>query len=685
MWHNLCTILLVFEIFVAFLFIVNVIKNNKKTIKLFFFFIISLMINYLIYIIPVLYLQEVDAVPINLFLEAIKTLIYSIQVFVFNVHFTNYIETFAYNFPIFSVNFTIGISLAIGLTITAAINVLKETIINYYRKWKALNKSSCDIVFGIGDIELNYIKSSSNCVIWLEDESKNIVNDLIEQGYIVINKKLTLDILKSKLFNDLSEYHLVIFNDKQSDKFIKYIELINSYIKEEDKRNFFLHIETNYDKIETIRRELIQSNDIESNVFLFGRNELTVRNLIDEHPLVKYLPNDFILDNTCIKSDKKINVFIIGFGWLNKELYRQLLLNNQFVSIKDDKFVSHLVNYIIIDTNPKVEKDNILNKINYKLNKIEEHPTIKKLEPLANSKCIISDLDSFETIEMIKETLNDENSYNFIFVGCGGDYQNIELSSKLSFELFDYDNYHLFTRVTSSSLIYDHQNTKVTYYGEHNKVLTHDVIINEKLINCAKRINSTYNLVKSKKRSKEWERLDFVEMYNNIYAMLSVRTKLNLLGYDYVDNTSAVNKVSKEEFLNHYFEGNIPNINEKNMYDAPKDYFEITRRNALIYQEHLRWSAFFLLNGYSPMPISKIKVLGENKIYRKDYERKLHASLVHYYSLKDLTDYYKKLCDENNVSFYTSLEDLYYYDCTTLEMSYDVLELEGYKVIKKEK
>jgi hypothetical protein len=60
-------------------------------------------------------------------------------------------------------------------------------------------------------------------------------------------------------------------------------------------------------------------------------------------------------------------------------------------------------------------------------------------------------------------------------------------------------------------------------------------------------------------------------------------------------------------------------------------------------------------------------------------------SLVIIISLIYILFHYKKLCDENKVSFYTSLEDLYYYDCTTLEMSYDVLELEGYKVIKKEK
>ena len=172
-------------------------------------------------------------------------------------------------------------------------------------------------------------------------------------------------------------------------------------------------------------------------------------------------------------------------------------------------------------------------------------------------------------------------------------------------------------------------------------------------------------------------------MYNNIYAMLNVRTKLNLLGFDYVEKTSNDNKVSKEEFLLSYFEGNIPKVNEKNMYEAPLDYFAITKRNVLIYQEHLRWSAFFLVNGYSPMPIHKIKVLKENNIYRKDYERKLHSSLISYYSLKDLTEYYKKICNESNVRFYEVLEDLYYYDCTTLEMSYDVLELEGYKMIRK--
>ena len=50
--------------------------------------------------------------------------------------------------------------------------------------------------------------------------------------------------------------------------------------------------------------------------------------------------------------------------------------------------------------------------------------------------------------------------------------------------------------------------------------------------------------------------------------------------------------------------------------------------------------------------------------------------------LKDLEKYYYEIGNNSSYGSYDALLDLYYYDCTTLEMSYDILKEEGYEIIK---
>ena len=200
---------------------------------------------------------------LNILLQVIKTVIFSIQLFLFNVNFTEYFERLAGVYNIYSMVFTMEILLSLLVTVTTAINLLKDTVINAFKLINVNRSNNIDIILGDNEIELNYAKTSSNAIVWLSDASRSKVNDLIEEGYTVINKKLTVDVLKSKLFNKNKEYHFVAFNDEKDDKFIKYIEIIKDYILTTGLRNIYLHIEMRYEELETIRNEIISKNKIE--------------------------------------------------------------------------------------------------------------------------------------------------------------------------------------------------------------------------------------------------------------------------------------------------------------------------------------------------------------------------------------------------------------------------------------
>ena len=680
MFLNIGYFILIIQILLIINFVYYILKSKNIKSRLGFYFLIVFLLNFIVYFIPVIYVMLEKRYDLNILLQVIKTIIFSIQLFLFNVNFTEYFERLAGVYNIYSMVFTMEILLSLLVTVTTAINLLKDTVINAFKLINVNRSNNIDIVLGDNEIELNYAKTSSNAIVWLSDASRSKVNDLIEEGYTVINKKLTVDVLKSKLFNKNKEYHFVAFNDEKDDKFIKYIEIIKDYILTTGLRNIYLHIEMRYEELETIRNEIISKNKIETNVIAFERYELISRKLFSDYPLTKFLPNDFILDNATINPNKKINILMIGFGWVNKEVYRQSIFNNQYVKYEDNKFKPFLIDYHVFDLDNNKKDELLLDKINYKLNEINDSFT--NLDPLANSYFYNYNFNSIEFIKKIKELISDSSSYNIVYITLGNNYQNINLTSLLNRELYGLNNYHIFTRVTTTALVNQNNSDKVTYYGQKMDVLTKDVIVDEKLINSSKKINDVYNSLKNKKR--DWNELNFIEMYNQIYSMLNIRNKYNLLGFDYLPKEEITNEkiVTKEEFLNSYFEGNIPPLDEKNLYEAPSNYFDLTKRNVLIYQEHLRWSAFYFINGYYPLPKNEIKVIGKNKIYRRDYDRKLHASLIDYYSLKDLEKYYYEIGNNSSYGSYDALLDLYYYDCTTLEMSYDILKEEGYEIIK---
>ena len=680
MFLNIGYFILIIQILLIINFVYYILKSKNIKSRLGFYFLIVFLLNFIVYFIPVIYVMLEKNYDLNILLQFIKTIIFSIQLFLFNVNFTEYFERLAGVYNIYSMVFTMEILLSLLVTVTTAINLLKDTVINAFKLINVNRSNNIDIVLGDNEIELNYAKTSSNAIVWLSDASRSKVNDLIEEGYTVINKKLTVDVLKSKLFNKNKEYHFVAFNDEKDDKFIKYIEIIKDYILTTGLRNIYLHIEMRYEELETIRNEIISKNKIETNVIAFERYELISRKLFSDYPLTKFLPNDFILDNATINPNKKINILMIGFGWVNKEIYRQSIFNNQYVKYEDNKFKPFLIDYHVFDLDNNKKDELLLDKINYKLNEINDSFT--NLDPLANSYFYNYNFNSIEFIKKIKELISDSSSYNIVYITLGNNYQNINLTSLLNRELYGLNNYHIFTRVTTTALVNQNNSDKVTYYGQKMDVLTKDVIVDEKLINSSKKINDVYNSLKNKKR--DWNELNFIEMYNQIYSMLNIRNKYNLLGFDYLPKKEITNEkiVTKEEFLNSYFEGNIPPLDEKNLYEAPSNYFDLTKRNVLIYQEHLRWSAFYFINGYYPLPKNEIKVIGKNKIYRRDYDRKLHASLIDYYSLKDLEKYYYEIGNNSSYGSYDALLDLYYYDCTTLEMSYDILKEEGYEIIK---
>ena len=142
-------------------------------------------------------------------------------------------------------------------------------------------------------------------------------------------------------------------------------------------------------------------------------------------------------------------------------------------------------------------------------------------------------------------------------------------------------------------------------YGDTEKIFNHDVIVDESLVSLAKRINRTYCLDSKKteditpedeaKANESWIKCGYFDKYSNIYLANNLRLKLNLLGFDYVKDGNATGLEEIKE--------------EKIAIRLP--YEKCTQpgmENSLLAQEHARWNAYHMLNGYLPLKKSRLSV-----------------------------------------------------------------------------
>lgn len=546
------------------------------------------------------------------------------------------IEAFASENTYFLIAYFLGVIIALATTIITAWEIFSSSIFNHRRLWKLLRKDVCDIVIGNTPASLHYAQNYKAILLPGDPVDRDAVKELIENGYAVLRQEFTSKLLASHKFNKKTQYNIICPEEEKS---FNCIETFIRYKKEEkEKKNFHLYVALEGEKAEALRREIVEKNKLEAYVDTFCTNELLARTFVEENPVTKYLPGDFI-ENAAIKPGVKINVFILGFGKFGKELYRQSVMNNQLVTF-DGEYKVFPINYYLCDTNIDKDEWNIngLREVLKEL-KAEEYFPLPELP--FNTKVISAPSGSRKVFEAIEKQVETKNSFSLIIVDTDEDFHNIEVGAKLKTKLLDCKNYHLFIR---SETLYTENDRTVTYFGNSENVITHDVIVNESLSKMAKLLNEDYvrknaddeekarqdfNQYIREKAEDEWKKMNYFTLYSNIYLAVSLRIKLHLLGLDYVDD-------GKGE--------NTDLIKKRCGYTENRNYSEYATSsvsNAILAQEHARWNAYHLLNEYLPLPKEKIshEEDGKKSFKVKFPDAKKHACLTTHKGLSQLSEY----------------------------------------------
>jgi len=669
MWETINSCILFAEIILALIGIFFVFRK-KSALKTFIFIGFVFVLNLTNHFLPAFYEKLVLQEERSFFLYFIDSISASIKTLVVDTD-SSIVENYAAKFPIYVYVYSIGVALAIATTSFAAISAFGLRILNAFKIASFVGGKSCDVIAGFTDEALLYAKShKSSIVILPESADKNHANELINNGYSVMRKKITKEFLNSRLFNCKTRYN-VIFPNEKNDYYATIGDIISYFDSRTKNKNFYFYIEADENALSVAKRQIDSLGEkYRERIILFSRNELIARKFVNENPITKGMPKSFFEEDSSIKKDVSLNVFMLGFNNLSFEIYKQFVINNQLAVYSNGEYRAFPVNYFIYDKEAK-ENSWEINGLSDTLKALFENKD--EYFPIPdmpyNTKYINETRYEFNCIKEIVKTIDKENSYSYIIVDTDSVYKNFEIADRFNLLLNECDNFRIFMYNNSSLPEYSF----ATCYGDTGSLFNHDVIVNEELADIAKSINKFYQ------GKDNWNELTYFDMYSNISLASSMRLKLNLLGLDYVND----GKANGEHLVKEAF---------KSLDDTTltySNYFDKSKKNALLAQEHFRWNAYHLMSGYLPMKKKRIVVEKDenDKIKKvvKDNLQKKHSCITTYKGLDDLSKY---LADRANIvsdnKAHTPADfDYYKYDDLLLRTMGDFLKENNYSVFKK--
>ncbi len=658
-WNLFNAAVLVYEIaLLGFLIFSRIKQKNLGKPKFFlaFVFVNSLVLHF----VPQLFDPARDVTVVLALMDSVGA---AIKFFVGEAN-VGLVKTLASEYVLFNVAYVFGMAIAVSTTIIAAVAVFSNLRLNHRRLKKALRENECDIVIGCEETALEYANTCNAVLLLGKEVEKEKVAELIKAGYIVLHKNFSDELFSSKLFNDTTKYNFICFKDANV---IQYIDTFIGFRKTLCNKHIHLYVELEGDIAETVRREIVMKNKEEAAITTFSVNELMARTFAEEHPVTRYLPTALI-EKGAIKPETDIHIFLLGYSSFSKDLYRQLVLLNQYVTFEDGEYRSLPLHYHLCDTD--IDTDTrLISKLKEDL---EELKTSKEpyfpFPALPFDTQVHNKLPSARDVSTaIKNTVSSRNSFCFVIVDTDDDCYNFEIAAKLKTALHGHNNFRLFVR---SEAAYAQSDDTVTYFGRKSTVLTHGIIVNNELDTIAKTLHEIYR--SKNPNEKKWEDLDYFTQYSNIHAAMNLRVILNLLGLDYVKSGNGENV--KLIAMRHQHRG------DENYRFA--DYAEKSVRNALIAQEHTRWNAYHLAYGFLPMPKNAItekeRKNGKVKYNTSSAETRQHVCLTTHTGLAELSHH---LAEKSGGA--TESYDYYRYDEMLVLTAGELLQKLGYSVEDK--
>lgn len=509
---------------------------------------------------------------------------------------------------------------------------------------------------------------------------------------------------------------------------------------------------------EALYREIMQNSY--GCIRYVNRYNRAAIDFIDEYPLARFMDEKHVdYATSLVRPGVDINVTMIGFGDTSRQIFLASVANNQFLtSDGSGKAVLKPVHYHIFDKDAAQHNKN-LNHSYYRYRneffELDENARPKTKDGKFIRPKWISESDYLELPELpsddeyIHLDINDAEFYirlknifthkaaavDYVIVSYGTDLENIDLAQKLLEKKKEWgvENLVVFVKVNTADNVTDiFERNDCFRIAEYASIYDINRIDNDALMRMSDSRNHLYVvetvLRKEEKAIREEGRAQLssaeimeklkkeipnedykwyvsrkqFERDSNTYASLSLRSKLLLMGLDYVRADAEGKGLSDEEYLAVYANGDAPEYLDGVESVYPEAAFKGKRvikyeplkfkpslRTTMAIQEHYRWNSYMLSIGF--IPADKKTIVSEVKDDRgKNYELRRHGNLTSFEGLVEFREIVaKKLCGDSVTA--EALEasvienDVIKYDYQLMDNAYWLLKQGGYKIIQRKK
>ena len=444
---------------------------------------------------------------------------------------------------------------------------------------------------------------------------------------------------------------------------------------------------------------------------------------VERYPLTQFMDERQIdYSTSLIRSDVEINVFLIGFGKTNQQIFLTSVANNQFLTSAPDGGdpVLKQVNYLIFDKQ-RAENNKNLNHSYYRFRNemmaVDHEDYLDFPEIPAKELYYKLDVNDVHFYARIREkVMRNPDDVNYIVIAFGSDLENMDMAQKLVEKRREWgaENLVIFVKVRKWSQRQTLLEDEGCYFIANEKEVVYNIeeVTGDRIYRMAHMRNEIYDVEydithsyveqiddaylarKKASSNKNWYTVKSqLERESNIYASLSIRSKLHLMGLDYCpdDGSDERTALSEQEYLAHYAGDDLPNFehyqntaNGKRVAYYTLDFKPSRRRNMAIH-EHQRWNSFMISKGI--VPASKTQILHEmveknGKLVHsngRNYRMRRHGNIT---TFNGLIDFRKMVSSRDGTQELE--EDVIKYDYQLLDDAHWILKQNGQKIVKKQ-
>lgn len=525
-------------------------------------------------------------------------------------------------------------------------------------------------------------------------------------------------------FSLRSREHILIFNTKSDEANMTlcrtFIDCVDALPAAEQEKLFlstkiYVFGDPRYT---TIYTDIVSSGH--GCIHYVNKYQMIATDFIDKYPLSRFMDDRHIdYDTSMVRENIDINLFFIGFGNTNQQLFLTSVANNQFLCGDKDAPTIKRVRYHILDRDSAEQNKNLNHSYyRYKFECSELDPAEYLPFPELPAEEIyrrldVNDSDFYTQIRSV--VTRSSLDANFIVIAFGTDLENLDMAQKLVEKRREWGirNLTIFVKVrvwhkTQTTL---EENGCYFIGNERDVVYIIDAILGDKISRMAQMRNEVYDIENylTKHREKvldaktladicanahrKWyKKKTELERESSLYCCLSLRSKLHMMGLDYTDACDPRTALTEAEYLQIY--AGTHDRPDTTRYDVTADgkpivsyplYFPLSRRRTMAIHEHHRWNAFMISKGLVPASRELIRTEqmqnDEGELEYTDgkwYPVRRHGCLT---TFEGLYEFRRILAARDHAD--EADKDVIKYDYQLLDDAYWLLSKNGYKIVRR--